>query len=291
LPRWRRAAFDLAATLEDASRLWEEQARAKGVEFVAQLDACPGWVVGDAARTRQVVFNLLSNALKFTERGQVMLTAAADDDCVKIAIADTGIGIPTDKLGEIFESFRQADASTTRRFGGTGLGLTICRKLARAMGGNVTVSSVSGEGATFTVTLPLRIAQDPSNSVEQQADTPDLLVVERNPIARAMWTSLLARHTGRIAFAATADVAVAMLEDGPIKRILIDDATMSGDTTAGAGETTLLWGKSPDVKVVADQTGVTRVVARPISGAALIEWLFVAQTTVSHTDRLVSEAA
>ncbi|WP_156361894.1 tetratricopeptide repeat-containing sensor histidine kinase [Sphingomonas sp. Leaf343] len=292
------ATFDLAATLADSSRLWEEQARAKGVRFVAQLDACPRWVIGDAARVRQVVFNLLSNALKFTERGDVTLTAKTADDTVQIAIADTGIGIPADQLGQIFESFRQADASTTRRYGGTGLGLTICRKLARAMDGDVTVSSVPGEGATFTVTLPLRTAPAPMIGV-RPADVPDLLIVERNPIARAMWTSLFARHAGRIGFAASADEAVGLLANGPVARVLIDDATVAANasdiariaTAAGAGETTLLWKNAHDVSSVTERTGVTRVVMRPVAGATLIDRLFVAQTVASGTDRLVSEPA
>ncbi len=293
------AAFDLAATLAEASRLWEEQARTKGVSFVAQLDDCPGWVIGDAARTRQIVFNLLSNAMKFTEAGQVRLIATGTAEGVAITVSDTGIGIPPDKLGQIFESFRQADASTTRRFGGTGLGLTICRKLARAMGGDVMVGSEPGNGATFTVTLPLRTAPAPADCVSSELARPDFLVVERNPIARAMWTSLLARHTGRLAYAATTEEAVTLLQHGGVRRVLIDDATVDADlqqvtqiaAAAGLAETTLLWRNPVDVRAIADHTGATRVVPRPIAGAALIAKIFVAQTIASGTDRLVSEAA
>ena len=127
------------------------------------------------ARLRQIVFNLLSNALKFTESGRDH-AARLDRATSRTARAcgstssDTGIGIPPDKLEEMFESFRQADASTTRRFGGTGLGLAICRNLARAMGGEVTVSSTEGEGTTFTVDLPLVACGGRSGACDGGAD-------------------------------------------------------------------------------------------------------------------------
>lgn len=143
------APFDLARTIRDASRLFDGQADAKGIGFTIDLDDCPAMVMGDAARIRQIVFNLLSNALKFTSVGRVSLVARRQSQGVSITVADSGIGIPGHKLEEIFEAFRQADASTTRQFGGTGLGLAICRRLARAMGGDVTVSSEQG-GARFS---------------------------------------------------------------------------------------------------------------------------------------------
>ena len=142
-----QAPFDLRTTILDATRLWDAQAAAKGIAFRRALDDCPGIVSGDPARVRQVVFNLLSNALKFTEAGEIAISAQQrQDGHVAIVVRDSGIGIPPDKLEAIFESFRQADASTTRQFGGTGLGLAICRQLARAMGGDVTVESHVGHG-------------------------------------------------------------------------------------------------------------------------------------------------
>jgi signal transduction histidine kinase len=150
------------------TRLWEEQARGKGLIFRLELSHAPGWVVSDAARLRQIVFNLLSNAIKFTERGAVTLRAVAEGEGearrLRLVVTDTGIGIPTDKFEEVFESFRQVDAGTTRQFGGTGLGLTICRNLARALGGEISVDSVEGEGTSFTVDLPLVVAEAPRKS-------------------------------------------------------------------------------------------------------------------------------
>jgi signal transduction histidine kinase len=110
----------------------------------------------DEEKLRQIVINLLSNAVKFTSSGSIRLQAQAANGSVAIAVADTGIGIPADKLGLIFEEFEQADASSTRVHGGTGLGLAIARRLARLMGGDIAVESALGSGSTFTLTLPVR---------------------------------------------------------------------------------------------------------------------------------------
>ena len=284
-----QAPFDLRATIREASRMWEAQAAAKGLTFAVDLDDCPTRIQGDAARVRQVVFNLLANALKFTATGGISLAARATTDgrAVTIAVADTGIGIAADKQGAIFESFRQADAGTTRQYGGTGLGLSICRNLARAMGGEVTVTSRPGEGATFTVTLPL-VAVAPEAIRAADPDATDatgsaLLVVDRNPIGRSLWKSLLGPHTDRLIFVSTATDAVAALGDGRIDRVLIDDATIMADplsdaaldTLAGAATTAgaamvLLWPADrtmPDVPMM-------RIVRKPVAGPALIAALF-----------------
>ncbi len=284
------APFDLSATIREASRMWEAQAAAKGLAFAVDLDQCPTRIMGDAARVRQVVFNLLANAVKFTATGSVTLTArAAASRMVTIAVADTGIGIAPDKQAAIFESFRQADAGTTRQYGGTGLGLAICRNLARAMGGEVTVASQPGEGATFTVTLPLveapadatRPAAIPA-TVAAEAAGSAVLVLDRNPITRSMWKSLLGRHTDRLIFAATVGEAVTMMAETRPDRILIDDTTIMTASlpdialeslveAAGAGVAiVLLWpaGRPPP------DAAVTRIVRKPVAGPALVAALF-----------------
>jgi two-component system, sensor histidine kinase len=114
----------------------------------------PVWV--DAPKLHQIVLNLLGNAVKFTERGRIELRAAQRDGGIEIEVEDTGIGIPADKLEAVFEEFEQVDASHTRAHGGTGLGLAIGRRLARAMGGELTARSTLGVGSTFTLKLPLR---------------------------------------------------------------------------------------------------------------------------------------
>ncbi|MEH3047158.1 sensor histidine kinase [Sphingomonas adhaesiva] len=140
------APIDLRATVEEAARLWREPAAAKGLAYAVSLHEAPGWVLGDSARLRQIVFNLLSNAVKFTATGHVALTVRTVGERIRLIVEDSGIGIAPAAHELIFESFRQADAGTTRQYGGTGLGLSICRNLARAMGGDVTVSSSEGRG-------------------------------------------------------------------------------------------------------------------------------------------------
>jgi signal transduction histidine kinase len=120
-----------------------------------------GVLVVDPMRLRQILLNLLSNACKFTKEGEVTLRArkiADGRDVVEFAVADTGIGMTPEQLAKLFEEFSQAEASTAKRYGGTGLGLAITRKLARMMGGDVTVTSEPGKGSVFTVRLPSEAA-------------------------------------------------------------------------------------------------------------------------------------
>jgi signal transduction histidine kinase len=301
------APFDLCATVTEATRMWADQAHTKGLSFEVDLGGCPAMIYGDAARVRQIVFNLLSNAIKFTKSGRVALTVDADEDGhMRVAVSDSGIGIPADKLDEIFESFRQAEAGTTRQFGGTGLGLSICRNLARAMGGDVSVASVEGEGATFTLLLPLIRADAMVADVPQAESAAATLIVDRNPIMRSMFGTLLAPHGGAVLFAVSVDEAVAHLASGNVVRVLIDDATVTADGEAYAGltriavaaeasgaETTLLWPLTAmqcyDDLIAA---GVTRIIAKPVGGAALIRAMFGDPKSGKLVyPRLVSDAA
>ena len=289
--------FDLKAMLEDVTRMWAEQARAKGLEFRLELADCPRGLVGDAGRLRQVVYNLLSNAVKFTATGSVTVRAACAGDRMRIAVIDSGIGIAPDKHGEIFESFKQADGGTTRQFGGTGLGLTIVRNIALALGGDVAVESVPGEGATFTLDLPFvaaRIADPPAP--EPGAG---LLVVDRNPIARAMLKTVLEPRFGTIAFAASCAEAIEAAAGNGFAQMLVDEATARATTADPVAEiaalaaatsvpVSVLW-PSPDAatRAALAAAGVAQVIAKPIAGPALAAALC---DEPSHT-ALVTQAA
>ena len=125
-----------------------------GVTLEKQVDESLNLIYSDQDKIRQIVLNLLSNAAKFTHEGRIRLSADRAGDNVRIAVADTGIGISAEALPRIFTEFQQADSSTTRQYGGTGLGLSISRNLARLLGGNITVESEVGQGSTFTLIIP-----------------------------------------------------------------------------------------------------------------------------------------
>jgi len=293
-----KAPVDLPAMLRDVSRMWEDQARAKGLSFDLDISAAPSRIESDPARLRQVVFNLLSNALKFTQAGSIHVSSsvvtAADGEQVAIVVRDTGIGVAPDKLDLIFESFRQADAGTTRQFGGTGLGLAICRNIAQAMGGDVTVASEEGRGSTFTVTVPLvRVAEEAPVAAESGAAA--LLIVDKNPISRAMLKTLFTPRVAAVKVAGSIDEAAAMIAQGGIDRVLTDEATiaMNGDAADGIRALTgvplsLLW-TSPDDDDRARfaAAGVDQLIAKPIAGAALIKEI----VTPAPNDVIDSRAA
>jgi len=294
------APYDLKETLLDAARLWTHQAHAKGVGFEMDLGSCPRLIEGDVARVRQIIFNLLSNALKFTAEGEVSLRATCDGATYSIAVADSGIGIAPDKLDHIFESFRQADAGTTRRFGGTGLGLAICRNLARAMAGEVTVSSEPGRGSCFTVTLPLVDATPLPPAEIAQGAGETVLVVDANPITRAMFKTLLAPHAGTIVAASAISDATELLANGGIHRVLIDGATVPAEEGAailtalataagGAAATTLLWSGTPPAWLAT--TGIRLVLRKPMAGTALVSQFFSDESLRPPDATLVPRAA
>jgi CheY-like chemotaxis protein/anti-sigma regulatory factor (Ser/Thr protein kinase) len=147
---------DVAEIAASAQSAFTALAADKDVHLeLAVAPAAQGCWRGDPTRVRQVLYNLVSNAVKFTARGSVRIAVTHDGAALSMAVSDTGPGIPAERLEALFEKFVQADASTTRQFGGSGLGLAICRELAALMGGQVTAVSGEGEGSTFTLTLPL----------------------------------------------------------------------------------------------------------------------------------------
>jgi PAS domain S-box-containing protein len=164
------AEFDLGELMRGVHATFQAIAERSGLSFDLQVSASARGVYrGDPLRVRQVLHNLVSNALKFTANGGVKIAARRRSGILTLSVQDTGIGIAPEKIGQLFHKFEQADTSTTRRYGGTGLGLAICDDLARMMGGSVSVDSAAGEGATFTVALPLPRLSGPL----AQADHPE----------------------------------------------------------------------------------------------------------------------
>lgn len=308
------APMDLCDALRDSSRMWEEQARGKGLGFDLDLSDAPQWIVSDAARLRQIVFNLLSNAVKFTAQGKVGLRAVQEGEGqslrLRLIVSDTGTGIPPGQCDAIFESFRQVDTSITRRFGGTGLGLTICRNLARALGGDILVESEEGQGSRFIVDLPLERAVAPVAAVGDARTEGAMLVLDRNPIARSMLRTLLEPVLGQLHFAASADAALDALAEGGVSQLLIDDSTLNsgaGDPMEtleklvsvgranGAVSSAILWAR-PDAAITAQllRSGVTQVIEKPVTGDALVAALLAGESGNSGPlapDPLVSRAA
>jgi signal transduction histidine kinase/CheY-like chemotaxis protein len=170
---------EIAKIAAQAEAAFAPLVQAKGVAFRLWVSASAhGARKGDPVRVRQILYNLLANAVKFTDHGKVSALISASDDELVIEVVDTGPGIPPAQLITLFERFTQADASTTRRFGGSGLGLSISRGLARMMRGDITARSVVGEGSTFTARLPLPIVE--GQAAWEQAAEP-LAVAATNP--------------------------------------------------------------------------------------------------------------
>lgn len=192
--------FDLGEVAHGAHSTFTALANKKGLSFSLNMDGASGVYRGDPTRLRQIIYNLVSNALKFTEKGEIRVDASRQGAELRLRVTDTGIGIPADKVATLFSKFAQVDASTTRRFGGTGLGLSICRQLAELMGGTLELETELGRGSIFTVTLPLPRVGDQMLAVAIKApetqDRPRLgtvrvLAAEDNAVNQLVLRTLL----------------------------------------------------------------------------------------------------
>lgn len=236
------ADFDLPDTVEDVAELLALKAQEKGVEIVTLLAPdVPHWVRGDPMRLRQVLVNLAGNAVKFTDRGQIVLRvtrAAGNAGCalLRFTVTDSGIGIPPDKLAALFIPFSQADGSITRRYGGTGLGLAISKALVAMMGGEIGAESTPGHGSEFWFTAVFAPAQDEHPAPPPAAGLAGLkvLVVDDAPLAAAGLLDTLAAWGCRGASAADAEGACTQLKDAlaqgdPFRVALLDAGIAAAD--------------------------------------------------------------
>jgi len=214
-------AFDLSVTIEDAVGLLAFRAAEKGLEMVVRhAPDTPRRVIGDPGRIRQILVNLAGNAIKFTDRGHVLVQAVCVErteqrSLVRISVEDTGIGISPDKVGTLFRSFTQADPSTTRKYGGTGLGLAISKRLVELMGGTISVTSRQGEGSVFVfdLPLPLDIGGEARPDFHQALRGARVLIVDDLPLNRRVLAEQLAASEIRHAAAASAAEALEALRE------------------------------------------------------------------------------
>ncbi|MEO7412880.1 MAG: response regulator [Opitutaceae bacterium] len=236
--------LDLATCLEDALDLFAMQASAKRLDLTYNLAPdVPPWIKGDVTRLRQVVVNLVNNAIKFTPSGGISLTVKAlpgnqNDGSIMLefAVNDTGIGISEEGVGRLFKAFSQVDSSTTRKYGGTGLGLAICQRLCQLMGGDVRVESVVGEGSTFFFTLKAEAAPSPPESalppLPEALRGASVLCVEDHPVTQARLHGLFAAWGVVCHVAGDFATAASLLSRLPVPpKLLVIDGTETGTTS------------------------------------------------------------
>ena len=212
--------FDLRAAVESVTELLAEQSQRKGLELVSLVHAStPTTVRGDPGRLRQILMNLVGNAVKFTEQGRVVLQVRATEDCgdsvtLLFEVTDTGIGIPPDKQGTIFDAFSQADGSTTRRFGGTGLGLSIAKRLVTIMNGTIGVESAIGQGTRFLITVPMAVQPSPQPPVQlpvAELRNRKVCIVDDDPAGRTVLEQYTTSWSMQPSTASDAPGALALL--------------------------------------------------------------------------------
>ncbi len=287
-----RTEFDPMALLDRVCAMVVDRVQAKGLELVVDCDALPGRLLGDPTRIAQALLNYLSNAVKFTERGSILLRAKVTQEegaavVIRFEVEDTGIGIPSDKLERLFNAFEQADASTTRQFGGTGLGLAVTRSLARLMGGDAGASSVSGIGSTFWLTVKAEsVPQASVSACIPSLEGKRVLVADDLSITRLVLTRLLSRlglECQAVASGLAAVAAAAEARDAgrPFDYLVLDyrmpdlDGIETFELIAQAGDGKLPVGLlvtasgDPDIAFQATASGLRAVLAKPLSLAAL----------------------
>lgn len=305
------SAWDLRALLKELKVVYTNRCVQKQLEFALHLDAqVPPCVVGDALRTRQILTNLLENAVKFTEGGHVHLSVRVGKyskakDTLVFEVKDTGIGVPLNQQASIFKAFEQADASTTRRFGGTGLGLSICAELARLMQGALTVRSAPGQGSTFCLEVPLQPALEPgganAKSPEALADPAPqkpadevpvfnrpllVLLVEDHKVNQILAKTLLGRWGHAVTIAENGQEAVDIFPTKPWDLVLMDlqmpvmggkEATLLIRQTEPAGRRTPIIALSASALhedlLDCQSAGMDDHLAKPYSAASLANML------------------
>jgi PAS domain S-box-containing protein len=231
-----KTEFSLTEVVDKTIEMLSVRAEQKGLALTCKIrPGTPVNLVGDPTRLQQVLLNLLGNAIKFTEKGEISLLVSPDGDLcapgtLRFRISDTGIGIPPEKLSHVFERFTQADSSTTRRYGGTGLGLTISRRLVELMGGRIWVESALGNGSTFSFAAPLEIGTGSRRKISAHLDAGamaplralHILLVEDYPDNRTITIAYLAHMPYRVEIAENGAIAFEKFVAGDFDLVLMD---------------------------------------------------------------------
>jgi PAS domain S-box-containing protein len=279
----RRRPVAPAALFADTAGVMEAAAADKGVRLVCDTEGLPPGLALDGDRLRQVLLNLVGNAVKFTDRGEVGLTARWADGWLEAEVRDQGCGIAPDKLAVLFQRFSQVDGSSTRRHGGTGLGLAICKGLVEAMGGTIGVESREGEGSRFTFRIPARTVEMEAAGVgEGEADLGELgirlLVADDNAVNRELVEVILSPLGVEVSAARDGREAVEMAADMPFDVILMDLRMPRLDGPAAARAIRAGEGPNANIPIILFSADVTAAddpvfdarLAKPIEPAALL---------------------
>ena len=278
--------FHLRSVVAGLMALMAGRADSKNLQVTADLaPEVPDWVLGDAGRLRQVLTNLVGNAVKFTAAGRVSLHVAAAEGGLVFTVADTGIGIDAPARARLFEPFFQADSSISRRFGGTGLGLAICKRLVEAQGGEIGVDSEPGQGSRFWFRLPYPPAEAPAPAAAPALPplpSLSILLAEDNPVNRKVALALLTRRGHRVETAEDGRAAVAAATRGGFDVVLMDMRMPDMDGLAAAAAIRRLdppQGRVPIIALTANAmeddvercraVGMDAHVAKPIDSAHL----------------------
>lgn len=299
---FEEAPFNLRECVEEVVEMLSFGAYSKNLELLYQLDPeLPSRIIGDPTRIKQILINLIGNAIKFTEQGEIILKAGYDyiregRIGLRFSVQDTGIGIPEEKMDRLFESFTQVDSSTTRKYGGSGLGLAICARLSKMMGGDIWVKSKVGQGSEFTFTIragyPLQRKQSLTENARKQLSGKSILIANENTSSLEILSKLFRDWNMQVQQAATNEELVERLfSRSAFDYVLLESSLLEGKNVKTIPELRQLPGRSNQIFILAcspdanlkdyhSSDVLTRLIFKPLKHPLLLE------TLVDYSDKI-----